>query len=106
MKKDTGKTFYIFDEPTTGLHYNDILVLLKTLNKLTDKGNTVVIIEHNLDVVKYADYVIDLGPGGGTKGGYLLAQGTPEKISTTKNSLTGHYLLPELNSKTDVKMHI
>ena len=106
MKKDTGNTFYIFDEPTTGLHYNDILVLLNTLNKLTDKGNTIVIIEHNLDVVKYADYVIDLGPGGGNKGGYLIAQGSPEVIASNPNSLTGLYLAPELNLKKNVQNHI
>ena len=106
MKKDTGNTLYIFDEPTTGLHYNDILVLLNTLNKLTDKGNTIVIIEHNLDVVKYADYVIDLGPGGGNKGGYLIAQGSPEVIASNPNSLTGLYLAPELNLKKNVQNHI
>ncbi len=103
MKKDTGKTFYIFDEPTTGLHYCDILILLKTLNKLTDKGNTVVIIEHNLDVVKYADYVIDLGPGGGLHGGNLVAAGTPEVIASNPDSITGKYLKPELNFCYDVK---
>jgi len=103
MKKDTGNTFYIFDEPTTGLHYNDILVLLNTLNKLTEKGNTIVIIEHNLDVIKYADYVIDLGPEGGKRGGMLVVQGSPEKVSKNEDSITGKYLAAELYGVYDVK---
>lgn len=103
MKKETGNTFYIFDEPTTGLHYNDILVLLNTLNKLTEKGNTVVIIEHNLDVIKYADHVVDLGPEGGKRGGLLVAQGSPEKVSQVAESITGKYLAVELNENSNVK---
>ena len=77
-KKDTGKTLYILDEPTTGLHFEDIRILMETLQKLVDRGNSMIIIEHNLDVIKMADYIIDLGPEGGRKGGYILAEGTPE----------------------------
>ncbi len=95
-KRDTGKTFYILDEPTTGLHFQDIGHLLKVLNILVDKGNTVLIIEHNMDVIKVADYIIDLGPEGGDEGGFVVATGTPEKISGIKNSYTGHYLKNEL----------
>lgn len=91
-KRDTGNTFYILDEPTTGLHFEDIRVLLKVLNKLVDKGNTVVVIEHNLDVIKVADYIIDLGPEGGQGGGKVLASGTPEGIVKVKESYTGQYL--------------
>ncbi|MFH0894576.1 MAG: excinuclease ABC subunit UvrA [Bacteroidota bacterium] len=91
-KKDTGNTLYILDEPTTGLHFDDIRVLLDVLNKLTDKGNTVIIIEHNLDVIKVCDHVIDLGPDGGMRGGFVVAEGTPEEISKVKNSLTGKFL--------------
>jgi excinuclease ABC subunit A len=97
MKKDTGKTFYILDEPTTGLHFHDIRILLGIVNKLIDRGNTVLIIEHNLDVIKNADYIIDLGPEGGTKGGYIMAEGTPEEVAVNNKSLTGKYLLPELD---------
>jgi len=95
-KKDTGKTFYILDEPTTGLHFQDIQHLLDVLNKLVDKGNTVLIIEHNLDVIKVADYIIDLGPEGGDEGGYIVAEGTPEELIKNKNSYTGSYLKHEL----------
>ncbi|MEE9432240.1 MAG: ATP-binding cassette domain-containing protein, partial [Melioribacteraceae bacterium] len=95
-KISTGKTMYILDEPTTGLHFEDVNVLLGVLNKLVDKGNTVIVIEHNLDVIKVADYVIDLGPGGGEYGGEIIAEGTPEKICKNKNSLTGKYLIEEL----------
>lgn len=91
-KKDTGNTFYILDEPTTGLHFDDIRVLMEVLNKLTDRGNTVLIIEHNMDVIKLADYVIDLGPEGGKRGGNILATGTPEQIAKNKNSITGKFL--------------
>jgi len=91
-KRSTGKTFYLLDEPTTGLHFEDINKLLKILQKLTDKGNTVVVIEHNLDVIKTADYVIDLGPTGGVNGGEIVAIGTPEEIASNKNSLTGKHL--------------
>jgi excinuclease ABC subunit A len=95
-KKDTGNTFYILDEPTTGLHFEDIRVLLLVLNKLVDKGNTVVIIEHNMDVIKTVDYIIDIGPEGGKKGGKIMAIGTPEEISEDKNSYTSHFLKKEL----------
>jgi len=95
-KKDTGKTFYILDEPTTGLHFQDIQHLLDVLNKLVDKGNTVLIIEHNLDVIKVADYVIDLGPEGGDEGGSIVATGTPEELVKNKKSYTGLYLKKEL----------
>jgi excinuclease ABC subunit A len=95
-KIGTGKTLYLLDEPTTGLHFEDIRILLKLLNKLVDKGNTVIIIEHNLDVIKCADWIIDLGPEGGSQGGLLVAEGTPENISASKNSYTGYYLKKEL----------
>lgn len=91
-RHDTGKTLYILDEPTVGLHFEDIKNLLTVLNQLVEKGNTILIIEHNLDVIKSADWVIDLGPGGGDEGGKLVAEGTPEKISQTSKSLTGQYL--------------
>ncbi|HAZ25001.1 MAG TPA: excinuclease ABC subunit UvrA, partial [Algoriphagus sp.] len=97
-KKDTGKTFYILDEPTTGLHFQDIEMLMKVLQKLVDKGNTVLIIEHNLDVIKVADYVVDLGPEGGNKGGTIIAKGTPEQIAKNAKSHTGKFLKIELNS--------
>lgn len=95
-KKDTGNTFYILDEPTTGLHFEDIRVLLEVLNQLVEKGNTVVVIEHNLDVVKVADYIIDLGPEGGERGGYIIAEGSPEQIAKNKKSYTGKFLAKEL----------
>ncbi len=91
-RRSTGKTVYILDEPTTGLHSEDINKLLKVLHKLVEMGNTVLVIEHNLDVIKTADYVIDVGPGGGDKGGYVVATGTPEQIINDKNSVTGQYL--------------
>ena len=95
-KVGTGNTFYILDEPTTGLHFEDINMLLKVLNKLVDRGNTVVIIEHNMDVIKTADWVIDLGPEGGDKGGRIIATGTPEQIQKIKKSHTGKFLAEEL----------
>lgn len=95
-KKDTGKTLYILDEPTTGLHFQDISHLLNVLNKLADKGNTVLIIEHNLDVIKVSDHVIDLGPEGGNKGGQIIAEGSPEKVAKAKGSYTGKFLALEL----------
>jgi excinuclease ABC subunit A len=95
-KKDTGKTCYILDEPTTGLHFQDIEHLLDVLNKLVDKGNTVLVIEHNMDVIKVADHIIDLGPEGGENGGVIVAEGTPEKISKHPKSLTGRFLSKEL----------
>ncbi|WP_083985082.1 excinuclease ABC subunit UvrA [Geofilum rubicundum] len=94
-KKDTGKTIYILDEPTTGLHFEDIRVLLEVLNKLVDRGNTVIVIEHNLDVVKAADYIIDIGPEGGSLGGELVGCGTPEQITKIKKSYTGQFLSQE-----------
>lgn len=95
-KRDTGNTFYILDEPTTGLHFDDIRQLLKVLNELTDRGNTVLVIEHNLDVIKVADYVIDLGPEGGSGGGEIMATGTPEEIAACESSHTGRFLKKEL----------
>ena len=95
-KVSTGKTLYVLDEPTTGLHFEDVRILLNVLQMLVDKGNTVVVVEHNLDVVKVADHVIDLGPGGGEHGGEIIAAGTPEEVSQNKNSLTGQYLKLEL----------
>ena len=95
-KRDTGNTFYILDEPTTGLHFEDVKVLLDVLQKLVEKGNTVLVIEHNLDVVKVADYVIDLGPEGGKYGGEILCTGTPEEICKEKRSHTGKFLKKEL----------
>ncbi|MCG7756894.1 MAG: excinuclease ABC subunit UvrA [Nitrosomonas sp.] len=91
-KRDTGRTLYILDEPTTGLHFQDIDLLLKVLHRLRDHGNTVVVIEHNLDVIKTADWIIDLGPEGGDGGGCIIAEGTPEDIAANTNSFTGHYL--------------
>jgi len=95
-KRDTGKTLYILDEPTTGLHFADIQQLLDVLHRLRDHGNTVVVIEHNLDVIKTADWLVDLGPEGGSKGGQIIACGTPEELSKMKQSYTGHYLKPLL----------
>ena len=98
-KRSTGRTLYILDEPTTGLHFADIEQLLKVLQKLVDNGNTVVIIEHNMDIIKTADHIIDLGPDGGDGGGFLLAEGTPEKIAKSKDSYTGKYLKEYLYSR-------
>ncbi len=98
-KRDTGKTLYILDEPTTGLHFHDVKLLLTVLHKLRDHGNTIVVIEHNLDVVKTADYIIDLGPEGGHKGGEIIATGTPEEIAQTPGSHTGHYLAKMLKGR-------
>jgi len=95
-KKDTGNTFYILDEPTTGLHFEDIRVLMDVINKLVDKGNTILIIEHNMDVIKLADYIIDIGPEGGKSGGQLVAKGTPEEIIKNKKSFTAQFLKKEL----------
>jgi excinuclease ABC subunit A len=96
-KKDTGNTFYILDEPTTGLHFEDIRVLMEVINKLVDKGNTVLIIEHNMDVIKLADYIIDIGYEGGKGGGQLVAKGTPEEVAKNKKSYTAHFLKKELS---------
>ncbi|MCC9065823.1 excinuclease ABC subunit UvrA [Flavobacterium piscisymbiosum] len=95
-KKDTGNTFYILDEPTTGLHFEDIRVLMDVINKLVDKGNTILVIEHNMDVIKLADYVIDIGPEGGKGGGQLIAKGTPEEVAKNKKSYTAKFLKKEL----------
>jgi excinuclease ABC subunit A len=95
-KRATGRTFYILDEPTTGLHFDDVARLLSVLSRLVDAGNTVVVIEHNLDVIKTADWVIDLGPEGGDKGGELVASGTPERVARSPKSYTGTYLRPAL----------
>ncbi len=94
-KRDTGKTLFILDEPTTGLHFEDIRVLLKVINKLVDKGNTMVVIEHNLDIIRCADYIIDLGPGGGREGGRIMATGTPEEVAKA-DTPTSKYLKEEL----------
>jgi len=91
-KRDTGRTLYILDEPTTGLHFADIDLLLKVLRQLVDAGNTMVVIEHNLDVIKTADWVIDMGPQGGSGGGQVVATGTPEQIALNPESVTGRYL--------------
>lgn len=96
-KKDTGNTFYILDEPTTGLHFEDIRVLMEVINKLVDKGNTILIIEHNMDVIKLADYIIDIGPEGGKGGGTVVAKGTPEEVAKVKKSYTAAFLKKELN---------
>ena len=95
-RRDTGKTVYILDEPTTGLHIADVHRLVKVLDKLADAGNTVIVIEHNLDVIKRADYIIDLGPEGGSGGGTIVATGTPEQVAQNPNSFTGQYLKPVL----------
>lgn len=97
-KVSTGKTLYVLDEPTTGLHFEDVRILLGVLDKLVQKGNTVVVVEHNLDVIKTADWIIDLGPGGGEKGGLIIAEGTPEQISKNKKSVTGHFIKKVLHS--------
>ncbi len=96
-KRDTGNTFYILDEPTTGLHFQDVRQLLRVINKLVDKGNTVVIIEHNMDVIKIADYLIDVGPEGGSGGGTILCSGTPEEVALVEGSHTGRFLARELS---------
>jgi excinuclease ABC subunit A len=96
-KRSTGRTLYILDEPTTGLHFADIQKLLDVLNRLVETGNTVVVIEHNLDVIKTADHIIDLGPEGGDGGGRIVATGTPEDIAKAKGSYTGQYLKKALN---------
>jgi len=97
-KRDTGRTLYILDEPTTGLHFDDIKLLLHVLSSLVASGNTVVVIEHNLDVIKTADWIIDMGPEGGDEGGRIVAEGSPEKIAKSPKSYTGQYLKKELAS--------
>jgi len=103
-KRDTGNTLYILDEPTTGLHFEDVRILLEVLNKLVDKGNTVIVIEHNLDVIRQADYIVDIGPEGGHSGGTIVAQGTPEQILTSSESLTAAFLKNELDSFKSLKL--
>ena len=97
-KRSTGKTMYLLDEPTTGLSFEDCAALLRVLHRLVDGGNTVILIEHNLDVIKNADWIIDLGPGAGDMGGRLIATGTPEQIAKVKKSFTGQYLKPILQN--------
>ena len=91
-KRDTGRTLYLLDEPTTGLHFADVHRLIQVFQRLRDAGNTLVVIEHNLDVIKTADYILDLGPEGGEKGGRLVVAGTPEEVAAHATSHTGHYL--------------
>ena len=98
-RRSTGRTLYILDEPTTGLHFEDTRKLLEVLHELVEQGNTVVVIEHNLDVIKTADQVIDIGPEGGDGGGTIVATGTPEEIARTEASHTGHYLRPLLSDR-------
>ncbi|MCK5080137.1 MAG: excinuclease ABC subunit UvrA, partial [Bacteroidales bacterium] len=98
-KRDTGKTLYILDEPTTGLHFEDVKVLLDVLNKLVDKGNTIIIIEHNMDVIKFADHIIDLGPEGGDRGGMIICEGSPEEVIKDEKSYTAEYLREVLLNK-------
>jgi len=98
-KRDTGNTLYILDEPTTGLHFQDIELLLEVLHRLRDHGNTVVVIEHNLDVIKTADWLLDLGPEGGSGGGRIVAEGTPEAVAKNSHSVTGRFLAPYLKPR-------
>jgi excinuclease ABC subunit A len=97
-KRQTGRTLYLLDEPTTGLHFDDVKQLLKVLHTLVDKGNSMIVIEHNLDVIKSADWILDLGPGGGEHGGFIIAEGTPETVAKAKASHTGHYLRKALGT--------
>ena len=97
-KRSTGQTLYILDEPTTGLHFEDVRKLLEVLHRLVDQGNSVVVIEHNLDVIKTADWVLDLGPDGGVRGGEIVAQGVPEDVALNERSYTGQYLRPMLDA--------
>ncbi|NLG54140.1 MAG: excinuclease ABC subunit A, partial [Rhodococcus sp.] len=100
QKRSTGRTVYVLDEPTTGLHFEDIRKLLGVVNGLVDKGNTVIVIEHNLDVIKTADWIIDMGPEGGSGGGTVVAQGTPEEVAATPGSYTGQFLAEVLGDNT------
>ena len=100
-KRATGKTFYILDEPTTGLHFADVHKLIEILHRLSESGNTVVVIEHNLDVIKTADYIIDIGPEGGSRGGTVVATGTPEQVAKVEKSYTGKYLKTMLEYNLD-----
>jgi excinuclease ABC subunit A len=105
-KRDTGRTLYILDEPTTGLHFADIELLLKVLHQLRDAGNTLVVIEHNLDVIKTADWIIDIGPEGGGGGGTIVATGTPEDVAQHPNSITGRYLRPYLKALANAPLQM
>jgi excinuclease ABC subunit A len=96
QKRSTGRTVYVLDEPTTGLHFEDIRKLLLVLGRLVDQGNTVLVIEHNLDVIKTADWIVDMGPEGGSRGGLVVAEGTPEQVAATEESFTGQFLAPLL----------
>ena len=100
-KKDTGKTLYILDEPTTGLHFEDIRILMDVLQRLVDRGNTVIVIEHNLDVIKLADWIIDMGPEGGRNGGTVLTTGTPEEVARSKKGFTPRFLKDEIEGKSE-----
>jgi excinuclease ABC subunit A len=100
-KRGTGRTLYILDEPTTGLHFEDTRKLLDVLNKLVDQGNTIVVIEHNLDVIRSADHVIDLGPEGGAGGGRIVAEGTPEQVAAIPQSATGRFLAQQFIDERD-----
>ncbi|MEO6835160.1 MAG: hypothetical protein ABI231_04550, partial [Candidatus Tumulicola sp.] len=105
-RRSTGRTFYVLDEPTTGLHFADIHKLLEVLERLVEMGNTVLVIEHNLDVIKTADYLIDLGPEGGDRGGTVIATGTPEAVAVSERSYTGAYLAPVLRDQRAVGHHV
>jgi excinuclease ABC subunit A len=100
-KKDTGKTFYILDEPTTGLHFEDVNVLFGVLNRLLDRGNTVLVIDNNMDVIKVADWILDMGPMGGGAGGELVFSGTPEDLANSKRSKTARFIAEELPQEKD-----
>jgi len=102
-KRDTGRTLYILDEPTTGLHFADIEMLLTVLHRLRDHGNTIVVIEHNLDVIKTADWIVDLGPAGGDGGGRIIATGTPEQVAAVNESPTGEYLAKLLDTRISAR---
>ncbi len=102
-RRATGRTLYILDEPTTGLHFADVEKLMEVLHALVDQGNTVLVIEHNLEVIKTADWIIDLGPEGGTGGGEIVAEGTPEDVAKVERSYTGRYLAPYLKAKPVVR---
>ena len=103
QKRSTGRTVYVLDEPTTGLHFEDVRLLLEVLHRLVDRGNTVLVIEHNLDVIKTADWIIDLGPEGGNRGGTIVAAGTPEDVARVDASHTGRYLRQLLDKKRTTK---